>query len=117
MAAKVMLMNWWFQVIAAGEGTDFWAAVTKIINETRTNLVKISWGIFALAIVVVAIMFVGGRSMAEIAKSTLGKVVIAVILVSFATAIISTLASMSGQQATFGMVVGPLLDSVKSLGF
>lgn len=100
--AKVMLMNWWSQVIAAGEATNVWDSIKKFLADTRTNLTMVSWGVFVVAVIVAGIMFAFGRSASELAKSMIGKVIIGVILVSFAVAIISTVASMGGQTPSFG---------------
>jgi type IV secretory pathway VirB2 component (pilin) len=100
--AKVMLLNWWFQIIAAGEAQNFWDAIKKFLADTKTNLTMVSWGVFVVAVIVAGIMFAFGRSASELAKSMIGKVIIGVILVSFAVAIISTIASMGGQTPSFG---------------
>lgn len=99
--AKFQLINWLTSGIAAGDATNFWTSIQNFLSETKKNLVATSWGVFIVAAIVGGIMFAFGRSGSEIAKSLIGKIVIGVMIVSFAVAIISTIASMGGQTVTF----------------
>lgn len=62
------------------------------------NIQTISWTIFTVAVIVSGVAWVIGGRGAEFAKSTLGRVVVAVGVVALATAIISTLAETFGKK-------------------
>lgn len=80
---------------------DVWGNIKTFFSKTGTNLTGISWGIFLAACVVAGISFAFGNDGSRFGKSLLSKVLIGVLVVSLASAIISTAASMSGTNANF----------------
>lgn len=87
--------------IAGASTANFWTSVQNFTRDTSKNLTLVAWGIFVVAVVAAGITFSFGRNGSEFAKSWLGKIIIGVIIVAFATAIISTFASAGGANATF----------------
>lgn len=78
-----------------------WENLKSGLEKITEGVKTVSWTAFILALVVAGVAWiVGGRS-AEFAKSTLGRVIIGVAILSLAAAIISTLQSTFGGGATF----------------
>lgn len=79
---------------------DVWSNIQGGANSLSNNLNKIAWAIFAVAVVIAGIMWVMGGQTAQMAKSTMGRVVIGVALVALASALVLSLGKMLGGRVT-----------------
>lgn len=70
--------------------------IGNFAGKMGSSIQGIAWTIFAVTVIICGVAWVIGGRGAEFAKSTLGRVVVAVGVVAMATAIISTLAQMYG---------------------
>lgn len=95
---------------------DVWTNIGKGMNSLRSNVTKIAWATFAVAVVIAGVLWIVGGQTAQMAKSTLGRVIIGVALVALATAIITSLASMLGGKASydFKTAVNPVTEILKA---
>ncbi|WEV41329.1 hypothetical protein [Lactobacillus sp. ESL0681] len=64
---------------------DVWNNLNKGTNTLQSKLTGLSTGIFIVAIILGAILLIGGRSLSETAKSLITKALIATALVAMAT--------------------------------
>ncbi len=82
-------------------GATLWENLKSGLEKITTGVRSISVAAFILAIVIAGVAWIiGGRS-AEFAKSTLGRVLIGVAVVSLAVTIVSTLAATFGGSTGF----------------
>lgn len=81
--------------------TDVFKSTQGLFRKMSTGLTGTAWIVFLCAAVAAGIMFAFGRNGSEIGKGMLIKVIIGVAIVALAMAIISTVASAGGANASF----------------
>ena len=91
--------------------TGVFKKIYDFADETKTNITKVAWAVFILAIVIAGVCWVAGGQNAQFAKSTLGRVIIGVALVALATALVTTLASVFGGNANDHFTINPAFTS------
>lgn len=79
------------KAILTAEG-NFWQSLKSWLDNITTNLKTISYSVFALALIAAGIAWVMGGRGAEFAKSTLMRVILAIMVIALAAAFITTLA-------------------------
>lgn len=99
-------MNSLTNMMMLAADTQVFSRIGSFANKMTTNITKVAWTVFILAIVIAGICWVAGGQTAQFAKSTLGRVIIGIALVALATAVVTTLASLFGGDATkkFGTI-------------
>lgn len=89
-------MNSLTNMMMLGDDTKVFSRIGSFANKMTTNITRVAWTVFILAIVIAGICWVAGGQTAQFAKSTLGRVIIGIALVALATATVTTLASLFG---------------------